>query len=273
RAAHIPDYRFPENAAGALAALYRRAQYLNVESPKLFEIEVDKNTAAELLQNAQSDGQGFLDQETTHQILAAYGLPVVEMRLTRDADQAVTGAEEVGYPVALKVASEAIPHKSDVGGVLLDLPDAAAVRAGFAEIMQRVTEAYASGVIEGVYVQRMLPEGQEVVVGAVQDAQFGGLVMFGSGGVEVEGLKDVAFALAPLTDQDVDYLLANTWAGKKLAGFRSLPAADREAVIDVLVRIAQLVADFPQIKEMDINPLRVLPAGEGAYSIDVRLRV
>ncbi len=273
RAAHIPDYRFPENAAGALAALYRRAQYLNTASPKFFEVEVDKDAVAELLENARPDGQGFFDQRTTHQILMAYGLPVVEMKLACDADQAVTLADEIGYPVVLKVAAEAIPHKSDVGGVLLGLADATAVQTGFTKIMQRVTETYAEDVIEGVYVQRMLPEGQEVVVGAVQDAQFGGGVMFGSGGVEVEGLKDVAFALAPLTVQDADYLLANTWAGRKLAGFRSLPPADRGAVIDVLTRVAQLVVDFPQIKEMDINPLCVLPVGAGAYAIDVRLRV
>jgi acetyltransferase len=112
-----------------------------------------------------------------------------------------------------------------------------------------------------------------VIVGTIQDAQFGPLVMFGSGGVEVEGLKDVAFALAPLTRPEAEYLLESTWAGRKLAGFRNLPAADRKALLQVLYRLAQLAADFPQLAEIEINPLRVLPTGEGALAVDVRLRL
>ncbi|MEK7668870.1 MAG: acetate--CoA ligase family protein, partial [Gemmatimonadota bacterium] len=127
--------------------------------------------------------------------------------------------------------------------------------------------------ILGVHLQRMLPPGQEVIVGAVRDPQFGPLVMFGSGGIEVEGLKDVAFALAPLPRVEAEELLDRTWAGRRLRGFRNLPAADREAVIDALLRIAQLAADFPEIAEVEVNPLRALPAGEGAVAVDVRIRV
>jgi len=122
-------------------------------------------------------------------------------------------------------------------------------------------------------VQRMVAEGQEVIIGAVQDQQFGPLVMFGSGGIEVEGLKDVQFALAPLGRAEAESMLESTWAGKKLHGFRNLPAADRQAVLDALLRLAQLAADFPRLAEIEINPLRVLADGQGAVALDVRARI
>jgi acetyltransferase len=117
----------------------------------------------------------------------------------------------------------------------------------------------------------MIPQGQEVIVGAVQDAQFGPLVMFGSGGIEVEGLKDVAFALAPITEEEVGYLLDSTWGGRKLNGYRNIPPADQASVKETIYRLAQLAADLPQIQEIEINPLRVLEGG--AYALDVRARL
>jgi acyl-CoA synthetase (NDP forming) len=122
-------------------------------------------------------------------------------------------------------------------------------------------------------VQPMIPHGQDVIVGAIQDAQFGALIMFGSGGVEVEGLKDVEFALAPLSREEAEFLLENTWAGRKLHGYRNLSPSDREAAIEAILRLAQLAADFPALSEVVINPLRVLPEGQGAFALDVRVRV
>ena len=174
--------------------------------------------------------------------------------------------------MVLKLASPDLPHKSDVGGVLLDLRDADAVAQGYEDVIARVRAARPDAILEGVYVQRMVPEGQEVIVGAVQDAQFGALALFGSGGVEVEGLCDVAFALAPLSRREAERLIDDTWAGRRLRGYRSLPPADREAAVDVLLRLARLAADLPQLAEIEINPLRVLPAGQGAVAVDVRAR-
>ena len=133
--------------------------------------------------------------------------------------------------------------------------------------------AFPQSEIQGVYVQRMLPAGQEVILGAIQDAQFGPMVMFGSGGVEVEGLKDVAFSLAPLTIQDAEWMLENTWAGRKLHGFRNLPPADRQAVLEALILLGQLSADFPQLAEIEINPLRVFSDSQGTAALDVRMRL
>lgn len=275
RAARIPEYRFPERAAAALSALVDRSELLAFADaePVLME-DVKPKTVRTLLGGpGTSHENGFLSTETSLAILEAYGIPTMKMELARNADEAVAAAMKVGFPVALKVASADIPHKSDVGGVVLNLEDDASVRASFMAVKQRVQAAHPTAEIQGIHVQRMVPSGQEVIVGAVQDPQFGALVMFGSGGIEVEGLKDVAFALAPLTHLEAEDMLKSTWAGRKLKGFRNLPPADRVAVLDVLIRMAQLAAEHPQLAEIEINPLRVLPAGQGTVAVDVRIRL
>ena len=272
RAVQVSEFRFPEDAASALGVLARRADLLSrLEEEPLAPSGVDVDAARRLLEGCQPGA--FLPQAVVNGLLRAYGIPTAEPRLAASAEQAVLLAGQTGYPVALKVASADIAHKSDVGGVLLDLADAAAVQAGFARVTANARAARPEAVIEGAFVQRMLPPGQEVIAGVVCDPQFGPLVMFGSGGVEVEGLKDVAFGLAPLTPGELDHMLTDTWAGRKLAGFRSLPPADRSAVRDILVRLAQLAYDCPQIAEIEINPLRVLAEGQGAVAIDVRARI
>jgi acetyltransferase len=276
RAARIPEYRFPERAAAALGALVERADLLRFAEAAPVRIEeVDLEAVEDLLGERESGGQadGFLSNPVAEQMMEAYGIPTAKMTLARTQEEAVEIAREIGCPVVLKVASPDISHKSDVGGVLLNLADEEAVRSGFEAITKQAQQAQEDAQIEGVYVQRMVPSGQEVIVGVVQDPQFGALVMFGSGGTEVEGLKDIAFGLAPLTEIEAEYMLEKTWAGRKLKGFRNLPAADRDAVLDVLLRLAQLGHDFPQLKEIEINPLRVLPDHQGAVAVDVRMAV
>jgi len=267
RAAHVPEYRFPERAASALATLAARAEYLQRcrPQPAQPELAVDHQQAAAIL--AQP---GDLDPPQVLHLLQAYGIPTLPLDLAHSPEEAVRLARQLGFPVALKVASPEISHKSDVGGVLLDLHDEQAVADGFIQVIENAHRAQPGARLDGVHVQPMSFGGQEVIVGAVQDPQFGALLMFGLGGIEVEGLKDVAFALAPLDSQEADYLLDSTWAGRRLAGYRSLPAADRTAVRDVLLRLGQLAADFPQLAEIEINPLRVLPAGQGVIALDAR---
>ncbi|TAK10880.1 MAG: CoA-binding protein [Anaerolineae bacterium] len=272
RAAHIVEYRFPERAASALAVLADRAESVGrCDEDDLRRTDVDPEAVRKVLGQSLPTEQGFLGEGDTLAILEAYGLPGLRLLKATTAEEAARAAEETGYPVAMKIDSPDLPHKSDVGGVALNLANADAVIAEYAALMARVKTARPDAEIQGVTVQRMAPAGQEVILGAVHDAQFGALVMFGSGGIEVEGLGDVAFALAPLTETDCEHLLAATWAGRKLAGFRSLAAADRAAVKDALVRLGQLAADFPEIVEVEINPLRVL--GEGAVAVDVRVRI
>jgi acetyl coenzyme A synthetase (ADP forming)-like protein len=280
RAARVPDYRFPERAAAALAILVQRAETLKrvktatPQAARDLQVhpEIVREALAAYRQSTPGSSEKFLPQEITSRIFQAYGLPTLPMGLAHSAEEAVDMARRMGFPVVLKVASPDIVHKSDVGGVLLNLTDAQAVRQGYTAITRDGSKAGPGVEILGVHVQRMIPAGQEVIIGAVQDPQFGPLVMFGSGGVEVEGLKDVEFALAPLAEAEAGYLLEHTWAGRKLRGYRNLPPADREAVMDALLRLAQLAADFPELVDVEINPLRVLGEGEGAYALDVRAR-
>ncbi len=284
RAVQVVEYRFPEDAASALGVLYRRVESLpRLEEAPLAPAGCDPAAAHRILAGLTSGEKPpeggklpygeFVSQEAANDLLAAYGVPTARPQLAATPDAAAALANRAGYPVALKVASPDISHKSDVGGVLINLADEAAVRAGFVQVTAAARAARPQGaLIEGAYVQRMLPPGQEVIVGVVRDAQFGPLVMFGSGGVEVEGLKDVAFGLAPLTPSEIEHMLESTWAGRKLKGFRSLPPADRGAVRDILARLAQLAADCPEIAEIEINPLRVLAEGQGAVAVDVRAK-
>jgi acetyltransferase len=268
--AQIPEYRFPERAIAAMAALARRAEFLErpEESPRRWP-EVDPQAAQAALSESRSGA--FLDPESTDRLMGAYGIPIAAVRLARTAKEAAKIAGQLGFPVALKVDSADIPHKSDVGGVLLDIRTPEEASVGFRTVTRRARRAVPGARIAGVQLQCMLPEGQEVIVGAARDPQFGALMMFGSGGVEVEGLKDVAFALAPLPPSEADGLIRRTWAGRKLSGYRNIPPADAARVKEILQRLAQLAHDFPQIAEIEINPLRVM--AEGAVGVDVRVRV
>jgi acyl-CoA synthetase (NDP forming) len=278
RAARVAEYRFPERAASALAVLAQRAEYLE-RAVNSTPVPCDRLSAVDhaaiqaILDSADHQPRDFLAQDVVYRLLEAYGIPTPAARLVSSPEQAAATARELGFPVVLKVASPDILHKSEVGGVLLNLVDEASVRLGFERLVARAHELRPEAHILGAHVQRMIQGGQEVIVGAVQDLQFGPLVMFGSGGVEVEGLKDVAFSLAPITEEETEYLLRSTWAGRRLGGYRSLQPADRQAVIESLRCIGQMAVDFPQIAEIEINPLRVMPAGEGVLAVDARLRL
>ena len=269
QAAMIPEYPFPERAAGALARLWERAQFL--ARPQFSAQEPDGIDRAAARRILSSAADGWLPPETALDLLQTYRIPVHPLKLAQTPDEAAALSETLGFPLAMKVASPDIPHKSDVGGVLLGLQSAEDVRSACARMLARVQRARPEARIEGVHLQRMVTGGQEVIVGALRDPQFGALVMFGSGGVDVEGLKDVAFALAPLSDDEAGRLADATWAGRKLYGYRSLPPADRAAVMDVLRRLGQLAHDFPRIAEIEINPLTVL--AQGVAAVDVRVRV
>jgi acetyltransferase len=253
--------------------LAQRAEYLQREGQSQPVLEEMDKPAIQSILEQRGQKLGFLTAEETSSILQAYRLPTVPILLATTAIEAVQYAHQLGFPVVLKIASPDITHKSDIGGVMLNLVDAEAVSMGFAKLTENSRTAFPQATILGVYVQRMLPAGQEVILGAIQDAQFGPLVMFGSGGVEVEGLKDVAFALAPLTLQDAEWMLDSTWAGQRMNGFRNLPPADREAVKQAILCLGQLAADFPELAEIEINPLRVFTESQGAAAVDVRIRL
>jgi len=272
RAARIPEFRFTERAVSALSALVKRAEFLGKaqESPRIWQ-DIDPRTAQAALKNSRP--ASFLDPLSADRLMAAYGIPTAPIKLARSEAEAADIAAQLGFPVVLKIASPDIPHKSDVGGVLLDVQTAEEARLGFRTVTGSARLARPQARLDGVQVQRMLPGGQDVIIGASRDPQFGALMMFGSGGVEVEGLKDVAFALAPLLPSEADDLLQRTWAGRKLAGFRSIPPADAGAVKEILQRLSQLAFDLPEIAEIEINPLRALAPGQGVVALDVRVKM
>jgi acetyltransferase len=269
RAARVPEYRFPERAASALAILAERAEYLAQPEPQKLSLEnIDKKKVRGVLEQQKA---GFLAPEIIHEIFSAYDIPFLKMGLASNPKKAVNIANQLGFPVALKVYSEDIVHKSDVGGILLNLQNESEIEVAFEAIMDNCRTARPDAIIEGIHVQQMAPGGQEVIIGTVQDPQFGAVLMFGSGGIEVEGLKDVVFSLAPLSTDSPDKLFADSWAGRKLDGYRNIPPANKESAKEVLFRIGALASDFPQLAEIEINPLIV--NSQAATAIDIRIRL
>jgi acetyl coenzyme A synthetase (ADP forming)-like protein len=258
--ADIPTYTFPEKAASALGILARRAKYLTTETTEFTE-KKEENSVGSVIS---------VVNKSPDELVAAYGIPTAPMKLATSADEAAEIARELGFPLVMKIASPDITHKSDIGGVLLDISSEREVYDGYAQLVKKAKAPRPDAKIEGVHLQRQIPPGQEVILGAVQDPQFGPLIMFGSGGIEVEGLKDVAFALGPLTQAEAESLMRRTWAGKKLDGFRNIAAVDKSAVAGSLVRLSILANEHPEIVEIEINPLRVL--SQGVVAIDVRIK-
>jgi acetyltransferase len=204
-------------------------------------------------------------------LVAAYGIPTPPERLATTPEESAAMACEIGFPVVLKLASPDILHKSDIGGVMLDVRDAAAARAGFATLVARAAAAHPRAAVRGVKVQKMVTGGQEVIVGVKRDPIFGPLVMFGLGGIYVEALADVSFRLAPLSAADAREMIGEVRSAKLLAGVRGAAPADRTALVEAIVRIGQLAAERPEIAELDVNPLLVLPEGQGVVAVDVRV--
>jgi acetyltransferase len=268
----LPAYRFPEQAVQAFQVMRRRALWLEAEHPLPIPLgDVDPTRAHALLSMAIQDGLTALDAAAGRRVLETYGVWAPADKVVTNPEEAGRFAAELGFPVALKLASSDILHKTEVGGVLLDVPDEAAAREGFRTIVRRALAAHPQAEIRGVQVQQMVRGGQEVIIGMKRDPVFGPLLMFGLGGVYVEALGDVSFRLAPLSRQDAEAMIDEVRSSKLLSGLRGAPVADRPALVETILRIAQLAADCPEIAELDVNPLIVLPEGQGALAADVRI--
>ena len=220
---------------------------------------------------AKASGRRALDAAEAAPLLAAYGIATPAEFLATSPDEAADFAQRIGFPVVLKLISPDILHKTDIGGVILNVQDEQAASAGFETIVARALAAHPDAHIRGVQVQKMITGGQEVIVGVTRDPTFGPLVMFGLGGVYVEALADVSFRLAPLTAADAEEMIDEVRSARLLTGLRGAPAADRAALVDAIVRVGQLAADHPEIVELDINPLLVLPEGQGVLAVDARI--
>lgn len=231
----------------------------------------DRAAVEKILDQAAAEGRSSLTAPEGRAVCEAYGIPTPAERLATTADEAVAFAEEIGLPVVLKIVSPDILHKTEAGGVLVGLKDADAVKAGFTTIVDNAKAYQADARIVGVQVQQMLTEGQEVIIGSVTDPTFGKVVAFGLGGVLVEVLKDVTFRLAPTTTEEALSMIDGIQAAEILRGVRGSDPVDRDALAAVITGLGQLVADFPQLSEVDLNP--VLATARGATAVDVRILV
>lgn len=268
----IPNYPFPERAALAFKAM---SDYRGIQSrsaPEYVQFEVDKKRTQLVLDTVRQAGRLSIGDSEARQILTAYGMKIPTSELAATPDEAVETANQIGYPVVLKIASPDILHKTDVGGVKVGLSNAEEVRDAFELMVYRAQRYLPQAHLWGCLVQQMVPAGGlEVLVGMNRDPQFGPLVTFGLGGIYVEILKDVTFRIAPFAVQSAEKMLSEIRARALLDGVRGKPPVDKAAIVDTLLRIGQLVQDFPEIVELDINPLMVYPQGMGAIAIDMRL--
>jgi acyl-CoA synthetase (NDP forming) len=219
------------------------------------------------------EGAGWLTVEDTRALLISAKLPVAKGGVARTADQAAALACEVGFPVAVKLASHQILHKTEMGGVHLNLAHEQAVRDAFEAIRTRLVQDNKLDAMEGVLVQPMLSGGVEVMVGVMHDPLFGPLIAFGLGGIHVEILGDVRFRITPLTDRDAAQMVREIKGYRLLQGYRGHPAADVEAVEEVLLRLSRLVEEIPEISEVDLNPILAMPPGQGCRIVDARIRL
>ena len=267
----LPCYPYPERAVDSLAAMARYREWREQPPDEIVRFEADREKVQAVFHALHKEGRLALGETEAREVLMAYGILMPEYRVATTAEQATQFAEEIGFPVVLKIVSPDILHKSDIGGVKLDLQDPPQVMDSYELMMLRARRFMPSADLRGVSVQQMVRTGREVIVGASRDPQFGPLVMFGLGGIYVEVLKDVAFRVAPFGAQHARMMIEEVRSATLLRGARGEKPADIEAVVKVLLTVSQLVTDFPEIVEMDLNPLKVGEPGKGAIAVDARI--
>ncbi len=263
----IPCYDFPEMAAKALAALTRFAEIRRREKDtvKLFD-DVNKGKAESILLSAKKLNREILNAKEVYDVLAAYGIPVADWKIASNVEEAEKAANEIGFPIVIKADTESIIHKSDVGGVAINLKDKNEVRMAVEKMQNKFDEANLR-----FFIQKYLPGGRELIVGAKAETGLGHLIMFGIGGIFVEVLKDVIFKIAPVTRTEVKDMLSMIKAAALLDGIRGESGINKDAVIEIIQRTSQLVTDLPVIKEMDLNP--IIAFKNQALAVDARIKI
>jgi acetyltransferase len=268
----VPTYIFPEDAMRALAAKARFAEWVQAPVQPYREFDVDRDAVGEILASELNAGRSQLIEVRALEVLRRYEFPIVPYELAGTADEAAAAAGTLGYPVVMKIAGPKILHKTEVGGVRLNLNDEADVREAFDSIIAAVRGKMGADVeIWGTLVQKMLAPGKEIILGMTRDPRFGPLLMFGLGGIYTEALRDVAFRLAPIRENVASEMVKDIRSYRLLEGVRGELPSDLDAIADCLLRLSQLVTDHPQIKELDVNPLIVYPRGQGATVADARI--
>jgi len=224
---------------------------------------------SKVFEDARAEGRNFLFEHEAKSLCSIYGLPITRFIVSKTEDEAVEAARELGFPVVLKIVSPQVLHKSDAGGVLIDIKDEEGVRAGYNRILENVKAKVPGAKITGILVQEMAPSSTEVIVGSTKDPTFGQTIMFGLGGIFVEVLKDVSFRLVPITRKDAEEMIREIRSYKILEGARGMLEADQEALVDILLKTSRMLMECPEIAEFDMNP--VLVYEKGAKIVDARV--
>jgi acetyltransferase len=271
----IPNYVFPEAAARTMAAMVRfseRLQNKNGIKREIRQYPVDKKSTSEIIKNKLSNNKKYyMPENEAGEILKCYGIPLLKSQIVKKEKEISDVIDDLGLPVAMKIISPDILHKSDAGGVRINISTRDQAQQAFLEIMKNSIEFNPQARIEGILVEEMAQDGVEVIIGATRDPMFGPICMFGMGGIFVEALKDVTFRLAPMWELSAENMIRSIKAAKVLNGFRGKPPSDVEAIKECILRMSQLVSDNPEIQELDINPLIVYPAGMGCRVADCRI--
>lgn len=273
REANIPGYIFPESAARALSAMNRYRRWRERPEGRVEEFDVARDRAEDVIAGAVRDGREWLTEMEAFDLLECYGIPVARRGLATSPDEAVAVADEIGYPVVLKAVAPSIVHKTEVGGVELELETGEEVRAAFDRIVESVASRAGEAALDGVLVQEMISGGRETIVGSTVEPSFGPLVMFGLGGIYVEALRDVTFRIQPVTDVDAREMVRDIRGLPLLEGVRGAESVDMERLEEVIQRVSQLVGTHREIEEADINPFLAFPEGDRCVAVDCRVRL
>jgi acetyltransferase len=267
----IPNYSYPENAVKVFRIMADYRRWLNTPIPAYKTFKTQRKKVEKMFVKTKKERILNLGEYEARDVIASYGFRTPKSSLALTSREAIAAAEKIGYPVVMKIVSPEILHKTDVGGVRVGIENKTQVEEAFFEITSKSRQYLPHATILGVSIQEMVGGGKEVILGMSRDVQFGPLIMFGLGGIYVEVLKDVSFRIAPLSVKDADEMIREIHAFPLLSGFRGEKPADLIALRECLLRLSQLVTDFPDIIEMDINPLLVKPEGEGAIAADARI--
>ncbi len=270
---NVPFFMFAEEAVMGLNRLNQQRKWIErpITTPMRFDVDAEK--AAKIFSDAAAENREQLTTGESLQVLSAYGIRVCKDGEAKNADEAVALAEEIGYPVVMKLNSKKISHKTDVGGVRVGIKDAEQLRAEYADLVSKLEAKGLMDGFEGVIVQEMVKSDREMVCGCAKDPQYGPMMMFGLGGVFVEVMKDVTFRLAPLTPEDANDMITSVKAYKLLQGARGAIPAQIDKVEETLMRLSQLVEDYPSIEELDINPLMISDKNGEPIAVDGRIKV
>ena len=270
---NVPNYPYPERAVFAFQKMYHYKSWQASPYVPPETMDADDERVSSVVSTALEEGRNMLTHEEIYEVFSCYGIRSPKSIVARDGNGAVSCAEMIGFPVVLKVVSQQISHKSDVGGVRVGVRDSEGLRLAYQEMMDNCTAAVPDAFIEGVVVQEMIERGKELIVGGQRDPQFGPMIMFGLGGIYVESLQDVSFRVAPLNLTDTTLMLREIRSFPILAGMRGEEPCDLEAIQKVILAISQLMERHPEIEEIDINPLKALPFGKGALAVDGRVSI